>query len=478
MTKYTSYLEDAVYCNDRTVAGYGWWDTGYERDTSLKYEGYTRTVETFKPSLKCTNIADSFTVANDKGNGKLTYPVGLITSDEAMLAGATWGKNRSVTVNNTSFYLYTGQVYWTMTPLFLWPASSKHSYMVALGSILTDYIVNPAYWGGHPDLGVRPVISLKNGTKYVAGDGSLINPYVVNDDIDLCKNKKDKMPFFSEKAISDINLDFSKISSDTNGKGLYLMHGTEFYEYPIYYYRGAVNDNNVLFANFCWKIVRTTETGGIKMIYNGKPVGGKCTTSSGTGTQITTEPYNGAHNLISYVGYMYPDTNKNDSTIKKAIDTWYSKNLLSYASKLEDTPFCNDRGISGNTWGGTHTIYNAYKRATETHLPLLNCIDLNDAFTVSSDSGNKKLTYPIGLLTLDEVMLAGGCYGLNNTSYYLYTGQVWWTMTPAFFQYSDSGAYMHAIGASIPTYKVNPMYWSHPCLFLPISLCTTSGSVM
>jgi hypothetical protein len=49
-----------------------------------------------------------------------------------------------------------------------------------------------------------------------------------------------------------------------------MRAGTENDTYPIYYYRGNV-DNNVLFANKCWKIVRTTETGGTKLIYNGNP---------------------------------------------------------------------------------------------------------------------------------------------------------------------------------------------------------------
>ena len=60
-------------------------------------------------------------------------------------------------------------------------------------------------------------------------------------------------------------IDFSAISSDTNGKGLYTLSSTSNDAYPIMYYRGDV-DNNVLFGGFCWKIVRTTDTGGIKLI--------------------------------------------------------------------------------------------------------------------------------------------------------------------------------------------------------------------
>ncbi|MBR7041930.1 MAG: hypothetical protein IKI04_00355, partial [Bacilli bacterium] len=78
-------------------------------------------------------------------------------------------------------------------------------------------------------------------------------------------------------------IDWGKIASDTNGKGVYIRSGTENDSHPIYYYRGAVTDNNVLFGGFCWKIVRTTDTGGIKMVYNGTPTSGSC--GSGTTSQ-------------------------------------------------------------------------------------------------------------------------------------------------------------------------------------------------
>ena len=63
---------------------------------------------------------------------------------------------------------------------------------------------------------------------------------------------------------------FNAMSSNTNGKGVYIRTGTQNDAYPIYYYRGDVDNNNVLFGDFCWKIVRTTNTGGVKLIYNGE----------------------------------------------------------------------------------------------------------------------------------------------------------------------------------------------------------------
>ena len=89
----------------------------------------------------------------------------------------------------------------------------------------------------------------------------------------------------------DSNIDFSVASSETNGDGVNTFSGTENNQYPVYYYRGAVSDNNVLFANKCWKMVRTTDTGGVKLIYNGIQSGGTCN-NTGTASQIGTSSFN------------------------------------------------------------------------------------------------------------------------------------------------------------------------------------------
>ena len=119
-------------------------------------------------------------------------------------------------------------------------------------------------------------------------------------------------------------IDFSKTAGDTdsdgvidNGEGLYIRSGTENSAYPIMYYRGNTN-NNVFFANKCWSIIRTTDTGGIKMIYNGENTGTETTPSCNNTTaesrQIslnidnvdTTEfKYNNAADSLAYDGYMY-----------------------------------------------------------------------------------------------------------------------------------------------------------------------------
>lgn len=91
-----------------------------------------------------------------------------------------------------------------------------------------------------------------------------------------------------------------------NGKAnQYTGNGSDTYENNVYYYSVTSTENNVIFGNFCWKILRTTDTGGVKMIYNGKPSGGKCT---GTNIQIGTSTFNSNTNSLAYVGYMYNTT--------------------------------------------------------------------------------------------------------------------------------------------------------------------------
>ena len=75
----------------------------------------------------------------------------------------------------------------------------------------------------------------------------------------------------SEFVSASSGIDFASILSNTNGKGVYIRAGTEEDEYPIHYYRGDIDNNHVKFANFCWKAVITTETGGVKLIYDGHP---------------------------------------------------------------------------------------------------------------------------------------------------------------------------------------------------------------
>ena len=154
-------------------------------------------------------------------------------------------------------------------------------------------------------------------------------------------------------------------------------------------------------------------------------------------TRMTVKP-------ISYSSKSLVTAQKNNtnSTIKITIDTWYKNNLTDYTSKLADETFCNDRSISSGTGYKTdsYTFYESYNRNRDKRTPSLKCTQANDKFKVSNASA--KLDYPVALITVDELAMAGGVVDTANTNYYLYNGQYQWTFSPGYFSPYGSSAHV------------------------------------
>ena len=382
-------------------------------------------------------------------------------------------------------------------------------------------------------------------------------------------------------------IDFNKQSSDDGTKGIYTTTNTEN-NVPVYYYRGAVDNNHVLFANFCWKIVRTTETGGVKLIYDGKPTNGQCN-NTGEATTIGDFSFNTSSNSPSYVGYMYnivhvanekniaklsgnivfgndatydastgkytlKDTktltnpsnwnteysnytdryhytcfsssttcqnvyyiyavygeNKNadyftlingkkpidllndmfegninvkESNAKVKLDAWYKTNMTSYTSKLEDSGFCNDRtyyNFSSSGWNNNYSNYDKWlsfssiQRTSNRKLSLV-CPRQLDKFSVNKDNGNGALTYPVGMITADEMAYAGGVIWLSNTSYYLYNGVNNWSISPwDFYKWSTREFVLNSSGG-FGYYYVAGSLGGRPVISLKKGTVLSSGS--
>ena len=236
----------------------------------------------------------------------------------------------------------------------------------------------------------------------------------------------------------------------TNG---YLCKAKDAYG-DSYYYRGNVTNNYVKFADKYWRIVRINGDGTVRVIYDGTSAHANGEASADR--QIGTSAFNSSYNDNAYVGYMYGKTgastyadahaNTNNSTIKTYIDDWYKTNIVGTTNEqyLADNIFCNDRSMAGNNSGtgaGTSvTYYRWYNGPWESEnyskynkKMMLTCSQKNDAFTVSdTTNGNGALTYPVGLLSTDEIALAGG-WNAANSGYYLYSGQVWWASSPSLF---------------------------------------------
>ena len=267
-------------------------------------------------------------------------------------------------------------------------------------------------------------------------------------------------------------------STATTDEGVYK---TEDNLGTSYYFRGAVENNYVQFAGYYWRIIRINGDGSIRIIYDGTSA--HANGESSTDRQTGTSTYNSSYNQSYYVGYTYqtgaqrPSTQNSGtaSTIKGVLDNWYSTNIANkgYDDKVVSTPgFCNDRNSYSNTSGTTSswvasgsTIYYApYIRVYTTHEPTLKCSNTNDIYTTK-----------VGLITADEVMLAGGVGETANQSYYLYTGQYYWTMSPSYYRSGLAYVFRVYSNGGFGWNYVSSAYGVRPVLNLSADVTISSG---
>ena len=291
--------------------------------------------------------------------------------------------------------------------------------------------------------------------------------------------------FYIVSATSD-SITYKQITSNKNMTEAVLASTEDDYG-TSYYFRGAVKNNYVQFANKCWRIVRITGDGSVKLVLhndNTSEVINPCASANNStdaafaryfGSTYTTK-FNSSYEDNAYIGFMYGSSNigcenhpeitnkytcernnytwkgsasyaeahanTNKSTILTNLETWYENNLASYESKLADTIWCNDKStVSGDLgYGANTTYYGVYNRLFSTKQPTLKCPNDNNGgklskFTVNDTiNGNGDLTYKIGLLTADEAAFAGTVKYTYNYSTYLQentSDKLWYTLSPS-----------------------------------------------
>ena len=285
----------------------------------------------------------------------------------------------------------------------------------------------------------------------------------------------------ADKSTRLTRTDFSTVLTTDNTNTLYTS--TEDSK-TVYYFAGNATDNWVQFGGYYWRIIRTNSDGGVRLLYHG-------TSTTAENAYIGESAFNNSYNNIAYVSYMYGSTGSianartnqtNSSTIKTAIDNWYKDNLnTNYGKYLSTTAvYCNDRSTSDNTYFG------AYTRLKTNKTPSYDCAATEDKFTADTSTGNGKLTYPIALMTADEVSFAGGLWGTNAQTWYYYnsakgssTGSTfWWLLSPA----SGNSSYAYVffvVGSSNPGFLsstyVSHTYGVRPAVSLKSCVKTSGG---
>ena len=420
LVNYTKYLStSAVYCNDRELGSGTYSATG----DKFYYVGYTRLGANKNPSYNCTNEYDAFSVNNTKA--QLTYPIALMTADEISYAGGVWIKNAA-----TWYYLNSkgnasiknGQNEWWLLSAASWD-TDKSSVVFKISSAQD----RKAQFGAQSvqyKLHVRPVISLKSDVLHKSGDGSATNPYEIQETPDTIYERLllDKSTRPGERT------DFSTVLTTDNTKTLYT--GTEEGT-TIYYFAGNATDNWVKLGGYYWRIIRTNADRSVRLLYHG-------TSGSLESNRANT----------------------NNSTIKEVIDRWYASNMTSYAKYLSETAiYCSDREVGEGTYTATGLkfYYAPYTRIDTNKAATYGCTATEDKFTVDSAAGNGKLTYPIALMTVDELVFAGGAYREESAlTWYYYnsvkgssTGKIsWWLMSP--YDWGANSSVFRTYGSDSP----------------------------
>ena len=258
-----------------------------------------------------------------------------------------------------------------------------------------------------------------------------------------------------------------------------LLASTEDDYGTSYYFRGAVKNNYVEFANKCWRIVRVSGDGSVKLIlHNDNPTGvaNPCDAANNSasaafarysGTTYTSK-FNEKYDDNAYVGFKYgtvgastydaTHANTNKSTILTNLETWYTNNLKTYESVIDNSVWCNDKtnvtdtsynpwnysNVNGLGYGTNVTYYGATQRLVGTSGsaggtgPSLKC-----------NGELSKITSKVGLITADELAFTGYAYNIRNTVTYLQenaTDTYWWSLSPSGF--NGDSARVWVVGGS------------------------------
>ena len=288
-----------------------------------------------------------------------------------------------------------------------------------------------------------------------------------------------------------------------------LLASTEDDYGTSYYFRGAVKNNYVQFANKCWRIVRVGGDGFVKLIlHNDNKAGAAnpCASANNStsaafarfsGTTYTSA-FNSSYNDNAYVGFKYgtigasdyatTHANTNKSTILTNLETWYTNNLKTYESVIDDNVWCNDKtnvtdtsydpwGITPNGkgyaknvtyYGATQRLVSKSKSAGGTG-PSLKC-----------NGELSKITSKVGLITADELAFAGYAFNIGNTTTYLQenaTDTYWWSLSP--INFNGSNAYVWSVVGSLGglyNYSVRNVCGLRPSISLVSSTTISSGT--
>ena len=277
-----------------------------------------------------------------------------------------------------------------------------------------------------------------------------------------------KVPTFAETILAknEVKTPITTPGAAVSTASEALLASTEDDYGTSYYFRGAVTNNYVEFANKCWRIVRVGGDGSVKLILHNDNTTGAANPCSSANNSASAafarysgttykSAFNTNYNDNAYVGFKYgtvgsssyeaTHANTNNSTILTNLETWYTNNLAAYESVIDNSVWCNDKtnvtdttfnpygysNVNGYGYAKNVTYYGAIQRLVSKSNsaggtgPSLKC-----------NGELSKINSKVGLITADELALAGYAKGVQNTTTYLQenaTSDYWWSLSPSYF---------------------------------------------
>lgn len=219
---------------------------------------------------------------------------------------------------------------------------------------------------------------------------------------------------------------FSKVASEN---GLYRVKGITGNSDALVY-RGDITNNYVRFSGHLWRILQVDEDGNLRLILNDV-----ISTTSNYKASSTATSLDAAKTLLTY----------SSSNAKTVLDSFYTSDLSSNTDKIIKSKFCVNFDNYSRTSSGTQaTVY--YFQSYEN-------IGVDSAIYTPSlvCPSNYIVEDNIGLISAEEVVLAGGAYNVSNTNYFLYNSAIssyYWTLSPAYYDSGQNNANVFAVGSN------------------------------
>ena len=439
---YNGVYDETNKCNNTGTAsqiGTSAFNSSYSSPADVGYMYETRYTYSYK-GFSSINVLERYNVYSMSMNyyygTSITYSNGTYTLQNA--EAKSWSDNYS---SLTGYYTCRTTSTTCSTVYYIVGTSGSYQYNLSLSNGVTD-----------PD---TQTITLGKG---IIDNGD--NTYILTDTVTL--KKYDWYKNYSTYK----NYYVCKNLTSTTCDSKYFMTSTDKYQITYDDTFKYVYGNDVTWDGTKYTLTDTyTSTSGwsTDRTTAAKKYHYTCLNTTGECTSVYYIHYFGSSSYIYYLklssGKNIEDaknemfTNTTGSTMKKTIDSWYKNNMTAYTEKLEDIIWCNDRTLYSGSLAGKDvdagtagSYFSAYNRIYTKRSPSVECPnESRDGFTVSTLSGgNGKLTYPVGLLTADEVMLAGG-RNTNNSNYYLYTGQKYWLLSPFSFGLISNLAFFFSV---------------------------------